>query len=130
MVKALEAYTLIWRKDCAPPELDELANPDNNKAFLAQTVLMTANTTLSIPAALRLGEARQLVPKRGDDQLAKRCRWPAARHLWLLQPCGGLQGRRQLCAGTVDFVAFFQKAGSPMARLRRPTIPAADAKAR
>ena len=28
-------------------------NSDNNKAFLAQTVMLTANGSLSIPAALR-----------------------------------------------------------------------------
>jgi multiple sugar transport system substrate-binding protein len=53
MIKALEAYTLIWRKGCTPPEAVNWTSSDNNKAFLAQTVVMTANTTLSIPASLR-----------------------------------------------------------------------------
>jgi multiple sugar transport system substrate-binding protein len=56
MVKALEAYTLIWRKGCTPPNSTSWTSADNNKAFLAQTVVMTANTTLSIPAALRTAE--------------------------------------------------------------------------
>ena len=53
MVKALETYTVIWRKGCTPPDSTSWANVDNNKAFLAQTVVLTANPTLSIPSALR-----------------------------------------------------------------------------
>jgi multiple sugar transport system substrate-binding protein len=53
IVEALEAYTLIWRKGCTPPAAPSWTSADNNKAFLAQTVVMTANPTLSIPAALR-----------------------------------------------------------------------------
>jgi multiple sugar transport system substrate-binding protein len=53
IVEALAAYTLIWRKGCTPPEAPSWTSADNNKAFLAQTVVMTANPTLSIPAALR-----------------------------------------------------------------------------
>ncbi len=53
MVKALDAYTAIWRKGCTPPGSTNWTNIDNNKAFLAQTVVMTPNPTLSIPAALR-----------------------------------------------------------------------------
>jgi len=53
MVRAMTAYTEIWRKGCTPPDAVNWTNIDNNKAFLAQTVVMTANPSLSIPAALR-----------------------------------------------------------------------------
>jgi multiple sugar transport system substrate-binding protein len=53
MVKALVAYTGIWHKGCAPPDAVSWTNADNDKAFLAQIVVMTPNTTLAIPAALR-----------------------------------------------------------------------------
>jgi multiple sugar transport system substrate-binding protein len=53
IVRALEAYTAIWRKGCTPPDSVSWTNIDNNKAFLAQTVVMTVNPSLSIPAALR-----------------------------------------------------------------------------
>jgi multiple sugar transport system substrate-binding protein len=53
MVQALGDYTAIWRKGCTPPDAINWANPDNNKAFLDQTVVMTANASLSIPAALK-----------------------------------------------------------------------------
>jgi multiple sugar transport system substrate-binding protein len=53
MIRALGAYTEMWRKGCTPPDSVSWTNIDNNKAFLAQTVVMTANPTLSIPAALR-----------------------------------------------------------------------------
>jgi multiple sugar transport system substrate-binding protein len=54
MVRALDAYVAIWRKGCTPPESVDWTNIDNNKAFLAKTVLMTSNVTLSIPNALRM----------------------------------------------------------------------------
>jgi multiple sugar transport system substrate-binding protein len=53
MVKALDDYTAIWRKDCTPPDAVTWTNIDNNKAFLAQHVVMTLNGSLSIPAALK-----------------------------------------------------------------------------
>jgi multiple sugar transport system substrate-binding protein len=53
LIRALDAYTAIWRKGCTPPESVNWANPGNNRAFLAQSVVMTPNTSLSIPAALK-----------------------------------------------------------------------------
>jgi multiple sugar transport system substrate-binding protein len=53
MVKAMSAYTEIWRKGCTPPDAIDWTSAGNNKAFLAQSVVMTANPSLSIPAALR-----------------------------------------------------------------------------
>jgi multiple sugar transport system substrate-binding protein len=53
MVKALSDYTTIWRNGCTPPDSTSWTNTSNNKAFLAQTIMMTANGSLSIPAALR-----------------------------------------------------------------------------
>ena len=49
----MTAYTAIWRKGCTPPDSVNWTNSGNNKAFFAQTVVMTANTSLSIPGALR-----------------------------------------------------------------------------
>ena len=51
--QGLDGYTAIWRKGCTPPDSVSWTNIDNNKAFLAQTVVMTANPTLSIPTALK-----------------------------------------------------------------------------
>ena len=53
MVEALAAYTAIWRKGCTPPDSASWTNIDNNKRFLSQTVVMTLNSSLSIPGALR-----------------------------------------------------------------------------
>jgi multiple sugar transport system substrate-binding protein len=53
MVLALSDYTAIWRKGCTPPDAVTWTNLDNNKAFLAKAVVMTTNTSLSIPATLR-----------------------------------------------------------------------------
>jgi multiple sugar transport system substrate-binding protein len=72
MIKALGDYTEIFRKGCAPPESVSWTNSDNNKAFLAQTVVLTANGSLSIPAALR--------SERPDDYYrnAATIDWPRA----------------------------------------------------
>jgi multiple sugar transport system substrate-binding protein len=53
LVEALTAYTAIWRKGCTPPASVDWGGRGNNEAFLAQAVVMTTNTTLSIPSALR-----------------------------------------------------------------------------
>ena len=53
LVEALDSYTGIYRKGCTPPGSVTWGDPDNNKAFLAQTVVMTLNETLSIPNALK-----------------------------------------------------------------------------
>ena len=53
IIRALQAYTAIWRKGCTPPNSTSWTNTRNNKAFLAQTVVMTLNGSLSIPGALR-----------------------------------------------------------------------------
>jgi multiple sugar transport system substrate-binding protein len=53
LIKALDAYTAIWRKGCTPPDALDWDSTDNNKAFLAQRVVMTPNVSLSIPSGLR-----------------------------------------------------------------------------
>jgi multiple sugar transport system substrate-binding protein len=54
LVKAIDSYTAIYRKGCTPPDaVNWSAGDRNNKAFLAQTVVMTVNQTLSIPNALK-----------------------------------------------------------------------------
>src|SRR5690349_12043312 len=53
LVEALAAYTDIYRKGCTPPASADWAAPDNNEAFLAQAVVMTVNSALTIPNALR-----------------------------------------------------------------------------
>jgi multiple sugar transport system substrate-binding protein len=53
LAKTLDSYTGIYRKGCIPPDAMGWDTAGNNKAFLAQTVVMTANQTLSITNALR-----------------------------------------------------------------------------
>lgn len=59
IVKAFADYTAVHRKGCTPPDSVKWGNRDNNKQFHDQTTVMTINSTLSIPSALRL--------KRPDD---------------------------------------------------------------
>src|SRR4051794_1619394 len=53
LVRALSDYTAVWRKGCTPPASVGWDNTGNNRAFVAQTVVMTINTSLSIPGAIR-----------------------------------------------------------------------------
>ena len=53
LVQTIDKYTSIYRKGCTPPDLVAWADIGNNKAFLAQMVVMTPNPTLSIPNALK-----------------------------------------------------------------------------
>jgi multiple sugar transport system substrate-binding protein len=94
MIKALDAYTLIWRKGCTPPDAASWTNIGNNKAFLAQTVVMTANGSLSIPAALRTA--------RPDDYYknAATIDWPRA-----------VNGEPLVLRGRVDRAAVFKVGG-------------------
>jgi multiple sugar transport system substrate-binding protein len=110
MVKALEAYTRIWRKGCTPPDAASWTAADNNKAFLAQRVVMTANATLSIPAALR--------SERPDDyyENAATIDWPDGANGQPLIIDGSLAlavvfkvGRNPALA--VDFVRFLAEEG-------------------
>jgi multiple sugar transport system substrate-binding protein len=53
LVEALDGYTALYRKGCIPPDAAGWENYGNNKAFLERRVVMTVNTTLSIPGELR-----------------------------------------------------------------------------
>ncbi len=110
IIRALEAYTAIWRKGCTPPNSTSWTNIDNNKAFLAQTVVMTVNTTLSIPGALRTA--------RPDDYYknAATIDWPDGANGQPLVIDGGISqavifkaGRNPALAG--DFVRFLAEEG-------------------
>ena len=53
LITALDSYTAIYRKGCTPPDSATWGDSGNNKAFLAQSVVMTSNLSLSIPNALK-----------------------------------------------------------------------------
>jgi multiple sugar transport system substrate-binding protein len=53
LVKAIDSYTAIYRKRCTPPDSVRWSSVDNNQRFLAQAVVMTPNSSLSIPIALK-----------------------------------------------------------------------------
>jgi multiple sugar transport system substrate-binding protein len=110
IIKALEAYTAVWRKGCTPLDSVSWTNIGNNKAFLAQTVVMTPNTTLSIPAALRTA--------RPDDyyENAATIDWPNGANGQPLVLDGSVElgvvfgaGRNPALAG--DFVRFLAEEG-------------------
>jgi multiple sugar transport system substrate-binding protein len=53
LIKAVESYTAVYRKGCTPPDSVTWDGYGNNAQFLAQTIVMTPNQTLSIPNALK-----------------------------------------------------------------------------
>jgi multiple sugar transport system substrate-binding protein len=53
LIKAVDSFAAIYRKDCTPPDSVRWDNGDNNEAFLTQSVVMTVNQTLSIPNTLK-----------------------------------------------------------------------------
>jgi len=53
LIEAVDSYTAIYRTGCTPPDSVNWDGYGNNEQFLAQTIVMTPNQTLSIPNALR-----------------------------------------------------------------------------
>jgi multiple sugar transport system substrate-binding protein len=53
LIKVIDRYTALFRKGCTPPDSVTWGTYDNNAQFLAQTIMMTMNGTLSIPNALK-----------------------------------------------------------------------------
>lgn len=53
LIKAIDSYTAVYRKGCTPPDSVTWEAYSNNEQFLAQTIVMTPNATLSIPNALK-----------------------------------------------------------------------------
>jgi multiple sugar transport system substrate-binding protein len=53
LIEVIDRYTAVYRKDCTPPDSVDWLDDGNNKAFLAQAVVMTPNVSLSIPNALK-----------------------------------------------------------------------------
>jgi multiple sugar transport system substrate-binding protein len=53
LVRAIDSFTAVYRTGCTPPDSVAWANGDNNKQFLAQTIVLTPNQTLSIPNTLK-----------------------------------------------------------------------------
>jgi multiple sugar transport system substrate-binding protein len=54
IIAVIDSYTAFHRKGCTPPDAVNWSTGDrNNKAFLAQNVMMTENESLSIPNTLK-----------------------------------------------------------------------------
>ena len=70
LVNAIDNYTAIYRKGCTPPDAVNWGAFDNNERFLAQTVVMTANDTLSIPNAVKRRASGRLLQELGDHRVA------------------------------------------------------------
>jgi multiple sugar transport system substrate-binding protein len=59
LIQATDSFTAVYRKGCTPPDSARWTNRDNNEAFLAQTIVMTPNQTLSIPNTLKATQPQE-----------------------------------------------------------------------
>jgi multiple sugar transport system substrate-binding protein len=96
IIKALNAYTAIWRKGCTPPDSVNWTNIGNNKAFLAQIVVMTPNTSLSIPGALRTARPTDYYKNAATID------WP-----------DDTDGQPLVIVGALQRAVFFRASGNP-----------------
>ncbi|MEH2463984.1 sugar ABC transporter substrate-binding protein [Nostoc sp.] len=53
IIESLEWYAKFYQQGYVPPDAVNWLNPDNNRSLLNRGVVMTPNTSLSIPAAVR-----------------------------------------------------------------------------
>ncbi len=53
IIDCLKWYTQFYTQGYVPPEAVKWLNPDNNRSLLNRTILITSNSSLSIPAAVR-----------------------------------------------------------------------------
>jgi multiple sugar transport system substrate-binding protein len=53
LIEAIDDYTQIYRRGCTPPDSVNWDGYGNNEKFLAQTVVMTRNNTLSLVNTLK-----------------------------------------------------------------------------
>lgn len=57
IIESLKWYTQFYQQGYVPPETVKWLNPDNNSHLLNRSVVMTPNTSLTIPATVRQDEA-------------------------------------------------------------------------
>ena len=94
LIKAVDGYTAVYRRGCTPPDSVTWDSYGNNALFLAQTIVMTVNQTLSIPNALKR--------ERPDDyyENAATIDWP-----------DGAYGQPLLIETSVNRAAVFKDGG-------------------
>jgi multiple sugar transport system substrate-binding protein len=95
LIEAIESYTAIYRKRCTPPDSTSWGDIDKNEQFLAQSVVMTANLTLSIPNALKVER-----PEDYRENVAT-IEWPL-----------GVEGEAFPIAGEVFLAMAFKEGGN------------------
>ena len=128
LIAAIDSYTAFYRKGCTPPDaVNWSAGDRNNKAFLAQTVVMTENESLSIPNTLKHEHPDDYykVPPRSNGHLVHLVR--LSNH-WRRRPRSSLQGWCR-CCGRQGVRALPDRRGlaRPLSQLRRRADAAADA---
>ena len=130
LIKALEAYTAVYLTGCTPPDAIDWENRSNNDRFVAQTVVMTLNSSLSIPNAIeasrpddyRRNTATIEWPNDADDQ-------PLAIFGTLYR--GAVFRTERPTALGKDFVRFLVEEGwlAALSRFRGRSFAAADGQA-
>jgi multiple sugar transport system substrate-binding protein len=110
LMTAIDSYTGIYRKGCTPPDSTSWDSYANNAGFLAHTLLMTPNLSLSIPNALK--------SDRPDDYYKNTAtlEWPLGPHgeafpiMGMFYPAMVFKDGRNVSAAK-DFVRFLVAEG-------------------
>jgi multiple sugar transport system substrate-binding protein len=133
LIKTMDSYTAIYRKDCTPPDSVDwtmTVDNNNNERFLTQRVVMLPNDTLSVPNALKRERPRGLLREHCNGRMAGWRRRPAPRHLYLLPSGRGLQGRRARPPGQgVRALSRGRGLARPLSQFLRRAPAAVDAEA-
>jgi multiple sugar transport system substrate-binding protein len=80
IINSLEWYAKFYQQGYVPPDAVNWLNPDNNRSLLNRAVVMTPNSTLSIPAAMR-SDPDTYLNKLGILEFPKKPNGTAMRHL-------------------------------------------------
>ena len=130
LIRAMDSYTAIDRKGCTPPDAVGWDNRGNNQAFLAQTVVMTANWHALDPERAQARASGRLLQEHRHDRMAGWRRRPAACHPDRLYCRRGLQSWRACSFGQgVRALSGGRRLARALSRLLRRALPLADAEA-
>jgi multiple sugar transport system substrate-binding protein len=130
LIQAVNSYTAIYRKGCTPPDSVTWDGYGNNAQFLAQTIVMTLNQTLSVTIALKRER-----PQDYYDNAAT-VDWPDGAHgqplvIETFANRAAVFTTGDHVAAAKEFVRFLVGGGldSALSRLLRRAHAAADAEA-
>ena len=132
LIEAIDAYTVVYRKGCTPPELDRLGlqSSTTTSSSTAEAVVIVLNDTLSIPSALKRDRPED------DYKNTATIEWPLGPDGEAFPILGDFWGAVVLKDGRnvddrqgIRALSRGRGLACPLSRLRGRALPAADAEA-